>query len=613
MELTSEMMLVMAMIGVVIFLFIVEWIRVDVVAILMMVTLPLLGLVSPTEAFIGLSSNAVVSIIAIIIIGAGLDKTGLVNKVVAPVVKLAGDSQNKVVIYISMTVAIISSFMQNIGAAALFLPAVKRISKTMRVSISRMLMPIGFCAILGGTVTMVGSSPLILMNDLIAPYGLKPFSLFDVTPIGLALVASGIAYFTFFGRLVLPKYESDDEIREGEHEDTKDNVKSWYRFLGEPWELTVPKGYAPRKNSGTISKIRKEYLVNIVAVAGSDKKKILSPSRNAQLEGGCEIGVYGTEENVNRFAKEHSLSVKKSLKVFKELLSPSMSGTVEAVVAPRSGLVGKSLKEVHFRRKFGLAPLALYRGEKVYKSGLSEQPLQTGDAILFHGAWENFKIAQNNPDFIFTTQIDVETLRPEKAAFAGSALIIALTMVMLFEIQLSVALMTGALLIILSRVLTIDEAYESVDWRTVFLLAGLIPLGIATEKSGAAAWIAHQVLFMLGDVSPVVMLSIIAVLSTGFTLVISNVGATVLLVPLVVNMAMSAGVDPRIAALTVGIAVSNSFILPTHQVNALYMGPGRYRSVDFMKAGSIISVIFLVVMIGVMYLLYDISAPLTAG
>ena len=608
MELTTEMIMVMAMIGVAIFLFIVEWIRVDVVAILMMVTLPLLGLVTPTEAFIGLSSNAVVSIIAVIIIGAGLDKTGLVNKVVAPVVKLAGDSQNKVVIFISMTVALISSFMQNIGAAALFLPAIRRVSKTMKVHISRMLMPIGFCAILGGTVTMVGSSPLILMNDLIAPYDLKPFRLFDVTPIGLALVVSGIIYFTFLGRFVLPKHDSNGDSYD-EDSGSEDHIKSWYRFLGEPWELSVPDGYLPRAEVKTISQVRKEFLVNIVAVAGVDGKKILSPSRATTLEGGLELGAYGTEENINRFAKEHGLIIKKSMELFKDILSPSMSGTVEAVVAPRSNLVGKSLGDVHFRRLFGLAPLAIYRGEKVFKTSLSEQTLQTGDAILFHGSWENFKIVQNNRDFIFTTQIDVETLRPEKAAFAGSALVIALSMVMFFDIQLSVALMTGALLIILTRVLSIDEAYQSVDWRTVFLLAGLIPLGIATEKSGSAAWIAHQVLSMLGDVSPVVMLSIIAILSTGFTLVISNVGATVLLVPLVVNMAMSAGVDPRMAALTVGIAVSNSFILPTHQVNALYMGPGRYRSVDFMKAGSLISIIFLIVMIGTMYLFYGISAP----
>ena len=166
--------------------------------------------------------------------------------------------------------------------------------------------------------------------------------------------------------------------------------------------------------------------------------------------------------------------------------------------------------------------------------------------------------------------------------------------------------MTGALGMILTKILTIDEAYQSVDWRTVFLLGGLIPLGLATEKTGAAAWIAHNVLNAIGTVPPVVLIAVIGLLTTFFTLVISNVGATVLLVPLVVNMALASNTDPRMAVLAVGLAASNSFILPTHQVNALYMGPGGYRSIDFMKAGSLVSIVFLIVMVSVMYLLYGL-------
>ena len=199
-------------------------------------------------------------------------------------------------------------------------------------------------------------------------------------------------------------------------------------------------------------------------------------------------------------------------------------------------------------------------------------------------------------------------MKPEKALIAGGWLAVALVMVIFFKIQLSVCLLTGAFGMIVCQVITIDEAYQAVDWRTIFLLAGLIPLGIATEKTGTAAWIAGSVLEMVGTVSPVVLLAVIAILSTFFTLVISNVGATVLLVPLVVNMAMAAGTDPRMAALVVGIATSNSFMLPTHQVNALYMGPGRYRSVDYIKAGGIMTVIFIAVMITMLWFFYGISS-----
>jgi di/tricarboxylate transporter len=226
--------------------------------------------------------------------------------------------------------------------------------------------------------------------------------------------------------------------------------------------------------------------------------------------------------------------------------------------------------------------------------------------IRLFGTWKRLKTLQQEGGLLFSIPTETEYMRPEKAIWAGIWLVTALVMIMGFNIQLSVSLMTGALGMIVTRVLTVDEAYQSVDWRTIFLLAGLIPLGIATEKTGTAAWIAQSVLSVIGTVSPIVLLTVIGILSTLFTLVISNVGATVLLVPLVVNMAIAAHADPRMAALVVGLATSNSFVLPTHQVNALYMGPGRYRTFDFLKAGSIVSVVFLVVMIAMISLVYGV-------
>jgi len=600
--LTTEMILVMSMIGLAVFLFIAEWIRVDMVAILMTVTLPLLHLVTPKEAFSGFSSNAVISIIAVIIIGAGLDKTGLINRLVKPVMKVAGNSSSRVVIAMGATVAVISSFMQNIGAAALFLPAIKRVSKSMNISLSQMLMPIGFCAILGGTITLVGCSPLILLNDLLAPFNLEPFGLFDVSPIGLALVGSGIVFFIFFGRFVLPKGKAGDS---GSSDESIKGLESSYEHLGDPFELKVPGNFTDFRDPLTIKDIREKYLVNVVAIAGRDGFKFISVAPDMEIRSDADIVVYGLQENVEKMAKELGITIKDSLDVFKNEMSAAISGTIEAVVAPRSDLIGKTLKKAHFWEQFQVNPLAIYRSDKAFYSGLSDFVLRSGDSILLQGTWERFNILQERHNFIFTTPVS-EVLKPQKSLIAGFWLALAIVMIIIFKIQLSVCLMTGAFGMIVCRVLTIDEAYKAVDWRTIFLLAGLIPLGIATEKTGAAAWIAHTLLTLIGDVSPVVLLTAIAVLSTFFTLVISNVGATVLLVPLVVNMAMAAGVDPRMAALVVGLATSNSFMLPTHQVNALYMGPGRYRSVDFIKAGGIMTVLFIVVLIGMLYLFYGI-------
>jgi len=595
---TTEMMMVIAMIGIAIFLFIAEWIRVDMVAILMTVSLPLLHLVTPQEAFSGFSSNAVISIIAVIIIGAGLDKTAVINRVVRPVVRIAGNSSSRVVIAMGLTVALISSFMQNIGAAALFLPAIKRVSKSMNISLSRMLMPIGFCAILGGTITLVGCSPLILLNDLIAPFKLKPFNLFDVTPIGLALVGSGITFFIFFGKFVLPG--RGEGKKPGE-----ELLSDLSAALGDLYELKTPPDFTDFRDPITVKDIRDRYLVNVVALAGRDGIKQLSLVPDTQLRSGNDLVAYGTDENVKKMAGEQGIQVKDQLEVFKNEMSTSTTGTIEAVVAPRSSLIGKTLRQAHFWEQFQVNPLAIYRSDKVFHIGLSDMELRSGDSILLHGTWERFNILQERHNFIFTTPVS-EALTPEKGFIAGFWLAVSLVMIIVFKIQLSVSLLTGAFGMIVCRVLTIDEAYQAVDWRTVFLLAGLIPLGIATENTGTAAWIAREILNLIGNVPPVVLLAVIAMLATGFTLVISNVGATVLLVPLVVNMAMASGTDPRMAALVVGIATSNSFMLPTHQVNALYMGPGRYRSVDFMKAGGMMSILFVVVLIAILYLFYGI-------
>ncbi len=599
--LTTEMILVMIMIGIAIFLFIAEWVRVDVVAILMMVSLPLFHLVTPKEAFVGFASNAVISIIAVIIIGAGLDKTGLINNLVRPVLRIAGRSESRVVIAISLTVAGISSFMQNIGAAALFLPAIQRVSKMLKIPLSNLLMPIGFSAILGGTITLVGCSPLILLNDLLEPFHLKPFHLFDVTPIGLALVSSGIVCFILFGRFILPRGTSET----GE-EGPAPELKNALEELGEPYEIHTPADFTHYRETVLVEDLKRRYLVNVVGIIEPPDFKVLSPTPEEEVRSDIDFLVYGKEKDVRRMAEEEGMTVKDGLEVFKNDVSESTSGTVEAVVAPRSSLAGKTLNQINLQDRFRVTPLAIYRQGETYRAEIGDLVLAVGDAILVQGNWRRLKLLQAEGGLLFTTPVDVELMRPEKAIWAGLWLAVSLTMIMAFKIQLSVSLMTGALGMVITRVLSIDEAYSAVDWRTIFLLAGLIPLGIATEKTGTAAWIAHAVLNTIGTVQPIVLLTVIGILSTIFTLVISNVGATVLLVPLVVNMALAANADPRMAALVVGLATSNSFMLPTHQVNALYMGPGRYRSVDFMKAGLLISVVFIVVMIGMIYLIYGV-------
>ncbi len=602
---TPEMILTILMLGFAVVLFVFEWVRVDVVGIIMTVLLPLIGLVTPKEAFVGFSSNAVISIIAVIIIGAGLDKTGVMNRVASPIIKLAGKSENRIMALICGTVGVISSMMQNIGAAALFLPATQRISKRLNIPVSRILMPMGFCAIIGGTITLVGSSPTILLNDLMVLGGkkLEPFGLFTQTPIGICLLLSAILYFTFFGKLILPASTG------GAEKDITASLIKEYRALDTIFELHVPDDF---KGPNTLEAldIQRKFLVTVVGIASARKKeKNLTPHGPDKVEAGDDLAVVGRKRNVIKMAEEYGFVLRESLDAFGEVLARTSAGMAETIVSPRSELIGRTISQVNFQEMFGVNPLALFTGNKIFYTGIRHIPLKMGDILLLQGSWAKFHILKNRPQprvLTFSTPLEGEILRPKKAKLAVLWLAISLFQVIFLKITLSVALMSGALGMIVTGVLSVDEAYRSVDWMTVFLLAGLIPLGIAFEKTGTAAFIAKTVLGMIGQPSPIVLLAVVGIMTSCFTLVISNVGATVLLVPLCMNMAVMAGGDPRMAALVVGLSASNTFVLPTHQVNALVMRPGGYSTLDYAKAGAVMTALFLTVELSVLYFFYGI-------
>ncbi len=610
-----------------IYLFAFEVVEVDVAAISIMVLLgltslihPVLGLDAPlvdsNKLFIGFSSNAVMSIIAVMIIGAGLDKTGLMSKVASFILKVGGTTEKRIIPIISSTVAFISSFMQNVGAAALFLPVVARISARSGLPMSRLLMPMGFTAILGGTVTMVGSSPLILLNDLILtsnqtlPEDMKmsTFGLFDVTPIGLALVATGILYFVIAGKFVLPAGKKNNNASKAKN--IMEYFHDIYGIDSRLCEIAIP------KNNNliglTLDEIEHAYSVRIIASKFSGKASSLgegSIARDFGLQAGMVIGVIADKPKLDKFVNKYGLSPRSELRSFSDSLSSEKSGIAEIVIPPSSNLIGKTARDVWLRKTFGIALIGLHRNEKTVHEGENVRniPFHAGDVLIVHTSWASYDRLKTDRNFVLiTTEYPVEEeSRPNKLGWAGFFFALALGLVLFTDLRLSIALLTGAIGMILSRVLSIDEAYDAVSWKTVFLLASLIPLGLAVETSGTAKWIADQVLDVVGRESPVwVLQAAVAILATFFTLVMSNVGATVLLVPLAINIAIGIGANPAVFALTVAIATSNSFLIPTHQVNALIMGPGGYRVADFMKAGGIMTILFLIVMMTMLNIVF---------
>ncbi|KPK37213.1 MAG: potassium transporter TrkA, partial [Gammaproteobacteria bacterium SG8_47] len=515
-----------------IYLFAFEVVGVDVAAITIMVLLgltslfaPLMGLeqglVDTRHLFDGFASNAVMSIIAVMIIGAGLDKTGLMSTVASFILRVGGTTESRIIPIISGTVGIISSFMQNVGAAALFLPVVSRISARSGISMSRLLMPMGFCAILGGTVTMVGSSPLILLNDLIltsnkalpADQHMLTWDLFSVTPIGLALVATGIIYFVLAGRFVLPSVATEGVASAGS---TMRYFQDVYGVNYDLYEMVVPQG-SPLVGK-QLDDIESQSRIRIIAaLRGSDDLRI-GPgglARDIGIEAGTVLGVLGAPAKLNQFVEDYGLQVRDDIETFTEALSPIKAGIGEVVIPPGSNLIGKSARDVWMRKTYGIAMVALHRDGKTLREGegIRDLPLQAGDALVVHTTWDALGRLEKDRNFIVvTTEYPHEELRPNKVGWALLFFVIALSMLLFTDIRLSVALLTGAMGMVLTRVLSIEEAYDAVSWKTVFLLASLIPLGLAVETSGTAKWIAEQTLLVVGHMPIWVIQAAVAVL-----------------------------------------------------------------------------------------------------
>ncbi len=610
-------LLMLAVVAAAVFLFIVEWVRVDVVAIVMMVLLPELGLLNSADTFRGLSSNAVVAIIGVMIISYGLNRAGLVHRIIQPILGFVSKSPSRLVVTFSSLIAAISGVMQNTGAAVLFLPAIRSVTfQRLKVPISRVLMPIGMAAILGGTLTMIGTSPLILLNDILPP-GMAKFGFLELTPIGAAVCLGGIVYLSTAGMRMLGKIAAAQEEQHRQSDATGKGFLSSYPMIQGPFEILVPDSYRPGDGPQEVVEIRRRYLVNIVALAKTGGACDFCPLPAANIQPGLALCAYGAKEDVRAFVEQYGLVLRQRPRVFREtMFNPNLAGIVEGVVSPRSSLIGRTIKEIRFRETFGVTPLAVHQDGRTYYQELADLPLRSGDTLLLHGTWERFQALQEmHYNFIIITPFEQEFHKPEKAKWALICFLFALGLMVLSSfyfqnlpynpIPLSVCLMLGAVGMVLCKVITISEAYHAVDWRTVFLLGGLIPLGMAVDQTGTANWIAKGLVAGLGGLmSPLLLLAVLAVLSAAFTLVISNVGAATLLVPLGISIAHQIGMDPRVCAIVVGIGVSNSFLLPTHQVNALYMGPGEYRTKDYIRIGGGLSLIYIIALVLMTYFFY---------
>jgi di/tricarboxylate transporter len=577
---TVPIAITLAIITAAVILFATEKLRVDVIALLVLLATILFGLVTPAQGFSGFSSPAVITVWAVYIVSAGLFKTGVADTIGDYLLRLTGRSEPRLIAAVMLACGLMSGFMNNIGATAVLLPAVMSISRQTKTPASRLLIPLSFASLLGGNMTLIGTPPNVLAASILAERGLPTFQFFDFAPTGMLVFGLGIAYMVLLGRHLLP-------VRLPAEEQSAHQIRAYLS------EVRVRPDSRLVGKTLTESRLGADYDLTVVGLA-RDGKSRATFTRDTRFMTGDVLVVEGTAENLLRARDKLGLDAEAEREVAVGALEPDNVSLIEATLAPRSPIVGRSLKQIRFRDRYRFTALAIWRQGAVITQRLSDVPLRFGDTLLLQGPRDRLPALQAGGEFLILEPVRVERPRRRKALLSLGILGLVLFLVVGANFAISTAMVIGAVLMVLTGCLTMDEAYQSIAWRSVFLIAGMLPLGLAMENTGTARYLADQILSAIGGLGPIAILAGIYLLGSLITEPMSNAAATVLIVPISIDIALGLGADPRPFVLATVIATSTSFLTPVgHQANLLVMGPGGYKFTDYTRVGFLLNVLIM--------------------
>ena len=488
------------------------------------------------------------------------------------------------------------------------LPVASRLSSRTGLSLQRLLLPIAAAIVMGGAFTMVGNSPLILLNDLLVaananlPSGaasLEPLNMFAPMPIGIALLAASLAYFHFFGSKLL-REDGGDAVTPAR---TQSYFARAYGIDGDVHELTVTVDSPLVGMSLGDAEALHGAPLFLALQTGNESR--LSPPADARIWVGSVLGAMGPKQQVTDFAQNNFLRMSSRLRAFGDLFNPSRAGISEAVVPPTSGFIGKTQAQLRLRKQHGLSLLAINRDKQVLREDVRNTAIRAGDMLVLHSIWTDLALAAKGKDFVVVTDYPKDEQRPHKFKIAMAIFAASMLLALSSKIPVPIALMTGVAGMLVAGVIHVDEAYAAISWKTVFLMACLIPLGWAMDSSGAAAWLAGHTLQQLPEGFPLWLLQLlIGLLTTAFSLAISHVGATIIMVPIAINVALAAGGNPTAFALIVALSASNNLMTASNPVMSMVTGPANYTGRDLWRVGGPLSMVYLVVIVIAINLLY---------
>lgn len=581
-------------------LFVTEWLPVEVVALLLMLSLVLTGLLTPGEAFAGFASPAVVAVAAIFVVSAALFQSGFAGHMGDLLVRLAGRSEPRLIALLMVGVALLSAAMNNVAAVAVLLPAVVGISRRTGISPSRLLLPLSYAAVLGGTLTLIGTPPNLIVSDVLRQRGLAPLGFFEITAFGLPLVVAGVLFMLTVGRRLLPDRPVRERLRRTR---LPEELLDIYRIPQYIHALEVPAESPLVGRTLEDSALRQECGLTVLGVM-RDSVKIIDPDASVRIRVNDRLLVEGGPRRLERAAEIWELRPTRAEPEEAELLLAGDTGLVEVTLAPRSSLEGRSLREVDFREKYGVTVLALWRGGEPVERDISGEPLRVGDVLLVQGSWARLRLLMREPALIVLFGDEAVARSTRKAPWAMAILLGMIGVVVAGLAPISVAALAAALLMVLTGCLRIEEAHQAIEWKVVFVIAGTLPLAVAMENSGATQWIADVALAPVAGLGTLPLLTILFLITASMVLAISNYATAALLAPLAFTVAVGAGMDPRPFLLVVALGSSVAFATPiAHQANLLVMGPGDYRSRDYLRVGLPLSLVAMVVVVGTLWAL----------
>jgi di/tricarboxylate transporter len=569
--------------GLVLFSF--EVLSVDLVTLLLLLGLVVSGVLTPPEAFAGFGSDIVVILVSIYVASGALQQSGVLAALGERLAKLAAGRGRRLALLLAGSTAAVSAVMNNTTATAVFLPPAMEAARRSKVSPSKLLMPLAYASILGGTCTLVGTSTNVAVSGAMAALGLEPLGVFELTPAGLVLVATGFVYLFTIAQRQLP-----------DHPET--SLAEAYEIRSYLTEVVVLPGSAMAGQRVFDSELSRLGL-RVLAIERAGKAAL--PDPETRLEAGDLLIVQASIEQVQKIAEVQGLAVRADLELGDRELQPARVRLAEAIVTPASTLIGRTLKEIDFRRRFAVVALALHRHGQTSQLKLGRVRLAPGDLLLLQGPHERVAALARNPDLWVLEDPEPRTYpRRRRGIWAAGFLLAALIASGAGLVPLAIAVLAAAVAIVTVGAITVEEAYRFIDWRLIVLIGGMTAFGTAMSKSGTAELLAHWVVAGLGPLGPLAVLGGFAVLTVLLTQPMSNAAAALVVVPVAIEAAVALGVSPRTFAVGICLAASVSLATPLEPSCLLVYGPGKYRFADFVRIGTPMTLVLVAVLLAVL-------------